>query len=122
MFKTLEEQHQYELQSQYRRHQESIFHMQQEMEDQLFTQQQSLKRKLAAHKEVLSPVKTGKAQCKCIGVPQSREHESSKIVSFYAPSLKGPPGESSNRIVRLSFCLSVRPSVCLSVRNSVPLT
>ena len=29
---------------------------------------------------------------------------------FYAPGLKGPPGASSNRIVRLS----VRPSVCLS--------
>ena len=27
---------------------------------------------------------------------------------FYAPGLKGPPGASSNRIVRLS----VRPSVC----------
>ena len=30
---------------------------------------------------------------------------------FYAPGLKGPPGASSNRIVRLS----VRPFVCLSV-------
>ena len=83
MFKTLEEQHQYELQSQYRRHQESIFHMQQEMEDQLFTQQQSLKRKLAAHKEVLSPVKTGKAQCKCIGTSQrgaqSRQNRQSSV-------------------------------------------
>ena len=37
---------------------------------------------------------------------------------FYAPGLKGPPGASSNRIVRLSVCLSV----CPSVRNSVPLT
>ena len=37
---------------------------------------------------------------------------------FYAPGLKGPPGASSNQIVRLSVCLSVR----LSVRNSVPLT
>ena len=30
---------------------------------------------------------------------------------FYAPGLKGPPGASSNRIVRPSVC----PSVCLSV-------
>ena len=30
---------------------------------------------------------------------------------FYAPGLKGPPGASSNLIVRLS----VRPSVCPSV-------
>ena len=37
---------------------------------------------------------------------------------FYAPGLKGPPGASSNRIVRPFVCLSV----CLSVRNSVPLT
>ena len=37
---------------------------------------------------------------------------------FYAPGLKGQPGASSNRIVRLSVHLSVR----LSVRNSVPLT
>ena len=35
-------------------------------------------------------------------------------IYFYATGLKGPPGASSNRIVRLS--------VCLSVRNSVPLT
>ena len=34
---------------------------------------------------------------------------------FYAPGLKGPPGASSNWIVRLSVCLSVCPSVCLSV-------
>ena len=27
--------------------------------------------------------------------------------SFYAPGLKGPQGASSNRIVRLSICLSV---------------
>ena len=33
---------------------------------------------------------------------------------YYAPGLKGPPGASSNWIVRLSVC----PSVC----NSVPLT
>ena len=32
----------------------------------------------------------------------------------FAPSLKGPPGASSNRIAR--------PSVCLPVCNSVPLT
>ena len=37
---------------------------------------------------------------------------------FYAPSLKGLPGASSNRIVRPS----VRPFVCPSVRNSGPLT
>ena len=37
---------------------------------------------------------------------------------FYAPGLKGPPGASSDWIVRLSVC----PSVCLSVRNSVPLS
>ena len=36
-------------------------------------------------------------------------------IPFYAPGLKGPPGASSNRIVRLSVRLSVR-------RNSVPLT
>ena len=41
---------------------------------------------------------------------------------FYAPGLKGPPGASSNRIVRPSVCLSVCLSVCPSVRNSVPLT
>ena len=41
---------------------------------------------------------------------------------FYAPGLKGPPGASSNWIVRLSVCLSVCLSICLSVRNSVPLT
>ena len=35
------------------------------------------------------------------------------IAINYAPGLKGPPGASSNRIVRLS--------VCPSVRNSVPL-
>ena len=40
--------------------------------------------------------------------------EISWVVMFYVPGLKGPPGASSNRIVR--------PSVCLSVRNSVPLT
>ena len=34
-------------------------------------------------------------------------------LTFYASDLKGPPGASSNWIVR--------PSVCLSVRNSVPL-
>ena len=39
-------------------------------------------------------------------------------LSFYATGMKGPPGASSNLIVRLSVCLSVR----LSVRNSVPLT
>ena len=37
---------------------------------------------------------------------------------FYAPALKGPPGASSNRIVRPSVCLFVR----LFVRNSVLLT
>ena len=41
---------------------------------------------------------------------------SSGFLYFYAPGLKGPPGASSNRIVRpsvcLSVCLSVRPSVC----------
>ena len=41
---------------------------------------------------------------------------------FYAPGLKGTPGASSNRIVRLSVRLSVPPSVRPSVRNSVPLT
>ena len=30
---------------------------------------------------------------------------------FYVPGLKGPPGASSNQIVRLSVRLSVRPSV-----------
>ena len=48
------------------------------------------------------------------------------LEAFYAPGLKGPPGASSNQIVRpsvcLSVCLSVRLSVCPSVRNSVPLT
>ena len=39
-------------------------------------------------------------------------------ITFYAPGLKGPPGASSNQIVRLSVCLSVCPSVC----NSVLLT
>ena len=37
------------------------------------------------------------------------------VDNFYAPGLKGPPGASSNWIVRLS----VRPSVCLFVRLSV---
>ena len=37
------------------------------------------------------------------------------VPNFYAPGLKGPPGASSNRIVRLSLCLSVRLSVCPSV-------
>ena len=37
---------------------------------------------------------------------------------FYAPGLKGPPGASSNWIVRPSVCPFVRPSV----RNSVLLT
>ena len=32
-------------------------------------------------------------------------------VTFYAPGLKGPPGASSNRIVRLSVRLSARLSV-----------
>ena len=39
-------------------------------------------------------------------------------LNFYAPGLKGPPGASSNWIVRLS----VRVSVCPFVRNSLPLT
>ena len=39
------------------------------------------------------------------------------LMIFYAPGLKGPPRASSNWIVRLSVCLSVRPSV----RYSVPL-
>ena len=34
---------------------------------------------------------------------------------FYAPGLKGPPGASSNRIVRLSVCPFVCLFVCLSV-------
>ena len=34
---------------------------------------------------------------------------------FYAPGLKGPPGASSSRIVRLSVCPFVCPFVCLSV-------
>ena len=42
--------------------------------------------------------------------------------SFYAPSLKGPPGASSNRIVRLSVCPSVCLPVCPSVHNSIPPT
>ena len=33
------------------------------------------------------------------------------MIHFYAPGLKGPPWASSNRIVRLSICLSVRLSV-----------
>ena len=36
-------------------------------------------------------------------------------IIFYAPGLKGPPGASSNRIVRLSVRPFVCPSVCLSV-------
>ena len=40
------------------------------------------------------------------------------IYPFFMPGLKGPPGASSNRIVRSSVCLSV----CLSVRSSVLLT
>ena len=39
-------------------------------------------------------------------------------MDFYAPDLKGPPGASSNRIVRLFVC----PFVRLSVRNSVLLS
>ena len=31
--------------------------------------------------------------------------------TFLCPGLKGPPGASSNRIVRPSICLSVRLSV-----------
>ena len=42
-------------------------------------------------------------------------HQIHLSTDFYAPGLKGPPGASSNRIVRLS----VRPSVRLSVRLSV---
>ena len=34
--------------------------------------------------------------------------------AIYAPGLKGPPGASSNRIVRPFVCPSVRPSVILS--------
>ena len=34
-----------------------------------------------------------------------------RFLIFYAPSLKGPPGASSNRIVHLSVCLSICPSV-----------
>ena len=41
----------------------------------------------------------------------------SSFWGFYAPGLQGPPGASSNRIVRPFVC----PSVCPSVRNSVPL-
>ena len=33
---------------------------------------------------------------------------------IYAPGLKGPPGETSNRIVCPSVCLFVRLSVILS--------
>ena len=33
----------------------------------------------------------------------------SGMIVFYAPGLKGSPGASSNRIVRLSVRLSVRP-------------
>ena len=36
-------------------------------------------------------------------------------IYFYVPGLKGPPGASSNWIVRLSACLSVLLSACLSV-------
>ena len=35
--------------------------------------------------------------------------------NFYVPGLKGPPGASSNRIVRPPVCLSVCLTVCLSV-------
>ena len=38
-------------------------------------------------------------------------------ISYYAPGLKGPPGASSNWIVRPFVCPSVRLSVCLSVRR-----
>ena len=37
------------------------------------------------------------------------------LTNFYAPGLKGPPGASSNQIIRLFVRLSVRPFVCPSV-------
>ena len=52
----------------------------------------------------------------------SYDHKCPLCVCFYAPGLKGPPGASSNRIVRPSVLLFVCLFVCPSVRNSVPLT
>ena len=48
------------------------------------------------------------------GITKLKRSEQKTVYSilyyFYAPGLKGPPGASSNRIVRLSVCLSVIPS------------
>jgi len=53
MFETLEEKHQDELKQQFRQHQHNIFNMQHKMEEELYDQQQELRRKLKAHKEAL---------------------------------------------------------------------
>ncbi|VDI33521.1 M-phase phosphoprotein 9 [Mytilus galloprovincialis] len=54
MFKTLEEKHQLDLQQQNRLHKESLFNLQQHMENELFDQQKNFRQKLTTHKEALS--------------------------------------------------------------------
>ncbi|XP_033748698.1 serine/arginine repetitive matrix protein 2-like [Pecten maximus] len=53
MFQTLEERHEQEMKHQLRQHKDTIFNIQQRMENELFDQQQQLKHKLKVHKKAL---------------------------------------------------------------------